>query len=599
MSIRRISLAVGLGLCLTTACKKDNPTEKPQTNRPAPQQAGQQAAISGQTVARVHWIGKKRLAADPNAASVMEVWNLAESVRLENQTLDKLALAPWRSEVPELAQLATNYYPVTNYQTFVAGHPSASRLRPLLDDLLREESCIEVHQTTNHPAELVLAIRLSDARANSWQQDLARVLESLTGVAPKPAVQQPAIWRVELPAPPVAATNGSPGLAGRVSHVILARTGGWTILDVVMAGHPGASGAETGDPLLSDVASRIKNEQAPFGKTTGGSWVESTLDLPRLAGALNLNWFAQLSALFAVTNQNLPTVSLSVSGDGQNVRLRGDLEFSRPLPLELEAWNVPTNLVRDPLIGFMAVRGVRPLLSAFKPWSDLQLGTPPNQAFFWAQSGLPRFHFVAAPSAEASNQVVKLSDFVLAKINPIVSTNRMKLGSFEPLDDLPGVKWKGFALIQPTLHYDNFGENPFMVAGFSASSLTNSPTPTELVQQLDAGTNLVWYDWEFTGRCAEGLATMSQLARNVISKARLTYTTGLSWLAAASQKLGNSVTGIKLVSPTHLNFSRASTIGLTGVEMNLLIDWLESPDFPAGLHSLRAPEPPPPPQPHQ
>ena len=118
-----------------------------------------------------------------------------------------------------------------------------------------------------------------------------------------------------------------------------------------------------------------------------------------------------------------------------------------------------------------------------------------------------------------------------------------------------------------------------MVAGFSASSLTNSPTPTELVQQLDAGTNLVWYDWEFTGRCAEGLATMSQLARNVLSKARLTYTTGLSWLAAASPKLGNSVTGIKLVSPTHLNFSRASTIGLTGVEMNLLIDWLESPDF--------------------
>jgi hypothetical protein len=204
---------------------------------------------------------------------------------------------------------------------------------------------------------------------------------------------------------------------------------------------------------------------------------------------------------------------------------------------------------------------------------------------------------MAAPSPEASNQVVKLSDIILTNINPIAATNRMKLGTFEPLEDGPGVKWTGFALIQPTVYYTSFSGTSFIVAGLSARNPTNSPTPAELLQQLDAGTNLVFYDWEFTGRCAEGLATMSQLARNVLSRGRLTYTTGLHWLIAASPKLGNSVTGIKLVSPTHLNLSRVSTIGLSGVEMNLLIDWLESPDFPSGLHSFRAPEPPPPPQP--
>jgi hypothetical protein len=265
--------------------------------------------------------------------------------------------------------------------------------------------------------------------------------------------------------------------------------------------------------------------------------------------------------------------------------------------MELEAWNVPTNLVRDPLIGFMAVRGIRSFLQAFKPWQDSQLGTPPNQAFFWAQSGMPRFHFMAAPSAEASNQVVKLSDLILKNINPITATNRMKLGTFEPREEGPGLKWKGFPMFQPVVYYTNFETNPFIIAGFSAGSLTNAPTPAELLQQLDAGTNLVWYDWEFTGRCAEGLATMSQLVRNALNRGRLTYTTSLHWLAAAVPKLGNSVTGIKLLSQTHLNLSRVSTIGLTGVEMNLLIDWLESPDFPSGLHSLRTPEPPPPPQP--
>jgi hypothetical protein len=598
MSIRRIIWAVGLSLCFVTGCKKDNPAEKPESNRPAPQQSGQQTSVSGQTVARLHWIGKKRLAADPNAASVIDVWNMAESVRLENQTLDKLALAPWRSEVPELAQLATNYYPVTNYETFVAGHPLASRLRPLLDDLLQEESCLEVHEATNQPAELFLAIRLGDQRANAWQQDLARVLESAAGVARKPAVQQPAIWRLELPPAAAGTTHGSSILAGRVSSITLARTGGWTILDVKMPGQPGGSGSDTGDALLSDVSARIKNGAAPFGKTTGGAWVESTLDVSKLPAALNLNWLARLSALFTGTNQNLPTVSLTVNGDGRDVRVHGDLEFVRPLALELEAWNVPTNLVRDPLIGFIAVRGIRPLLSAFKPWTDSQLGTPPNQAFFWAQSGMPRYHFMAAPSTDASNQVVKLSALILTNINPIAATNRMKLGTFEPLEDAPGVKWKGFPMFQPAIYYTNFGANPFMVAGFSGGNLTNAPTPAELLQQLDAGTNLVWYDWEFTGRCAEGLVTMSQLVRNVLNRSRLTYTTSLHWLAAVTPKLGNSVTGIKLLSPTHLNISRVSTIGLTGMEMNLLIDWLESPDFPCGLHSLRAPEPPPPP-PHQ
>ncbi|MCX6917206.1 MAG: hypothetical protein NT167_29910, partial [Verrucomicrobia bacterium] len=44
------------------------------------------------TLARVHWLGKDRIAAETNAARFLSLWNLPESTRLEMQTLDKVAV---------------------------------------------------------------------------------------------------------------------------------------------------------------------------------------------------------------------------------------------------------------------------------------------------------------------------------------------------------------------------------------------------------------------------------------------------------------------------------------------------------------------------
>src|SRR5438093_7775215 len=51
------------------------------------------AATGPETVGRVHWLGKKRMGAEANAAYFMTLWNLPESAQLEAQSLDKLALA--------------------------------------------------------------------------------------------------------------------------------------------------------------------------------------------------------------------------------------------------------------------------------------------------------------------------------------------------------------------------------------------------------------------------------------------------------------------------------------------------------------------------
>jgi hypothetical protein len=260
----------------------------------------------------------------------------------------------------------------------------------------------------------------------------------------------------------------------------------------------------------------------------------------------------------------------------------------------MEAWNIPTNVIHDPLIGFSAVRGIRPWLKSFKAWNDLQLGTPPNQAFFWAQGGAPFLHFVAAPSAEASNQVNKLSECVLRDLNPILATNGWPMSAFTRQTNSPGLVWQGVPYFSPNVDCVNCGGSRFLFAGLAPDRLTNQPAPAGLFQYLQASPKVVAYDWEVSRPCLEGWTQMGQLARHMLCRARMTYTAGLAWVAALSPKLGNSITSVEFSSPTRISLVRTSTVGFTGAELHILADWLESLQFPHGLHTFTAPAPPPP-----
>ena len=286
-------------------------------------------------------------------------------------------------------------------------------------------------------------------------------------------------------------------------------------------------------------------------------------------------------------------MSLAIAGDDLGVRTRAHLDFPGPVPLEMEAWNIPTNLIHDPLIGFAAVRGIRPWLKPFKPWQDLQLGTPPNQAYFWAQYGMPNKHFMAAPSAETSNQLNKLSEFVLRELNPILATNAIRMGTFVRPTNSLGVAWQGLPLFTPRLDYADSGSNRFLVAGLARGWTTNWPAPDGLFQRLETSPNLVAYDWEYTKPCLEGWIRMGQLAQHAFSLPRLNDTAGLAWLVALPPRLTNSITVVELSSPSRLSLARTSSAGFTGAELEILADWLESFEFPRGLHTFTAPPPPP------
>ncbi len=519
------------------------------------------AAPADQTVARLHWLGKQGLAAQTNAAGLMALWNLAESARLEAQTLDKLAgaLACWSAA------------------TQTAGaRPSSALLRPMLEDLLCRESYLEVRQAGAPPCELALAIRLDPQRAALWQTNVSAALQALAGAHPASAQDHAIAWQLTVT-----------DRASRANiHLWLTRAGDWTLLGL----------ASDQSPLLDEFAARIGREGTPFRASPTNGWLEAQFNPRQLAAAL---------ALDCPLAEDLASASLSASGDGATVLTHAQLDFAKPLELKLDPWQFPAPLIAGQVSSFTAVRGLGPWLASLRAWKGLQAGSPPDQVFFWALQGLPVLSFFAAPQPDASNQVARLTDLLLPKCNLWFAGN--PLARFQKAKEFNGLDWKGLPYIYPFLQSITAEGRSYVFAGLFPATGTNAsrPLPADLVKRLQDQQGLVAYSWELTGPRVQNWLRIGQTIRLVTGTAELPpASAAMTWLIAAGPKLWPSVTEVTQTGPAQFSLKRRSSVGFTALELHLLADWLESPKFPHSLHTLAAPAPdarpapaPPPPAP--
>jgi hypothetical protein len=537
---------VVLGLLAAAAAGASCDGRPAETAPPVPKAT----APAVQAIARLHWLGKKGLAAQTSAAGLMKLWNLPESAKLEAQTLDKLAraLARWP---------ATNRTPTLNPQ------PSTSLIRPLLEDLLCRESYLEVRQAGAQPSELALAIRLDPQRAALWETNLSAAIKAVTGAHPDSAQDRLRSWQLPV-------THRASRATIRLS---LTRAGDWTLLGL----------ASDHNPLLGEFAARIQRDHAPFQTPATNGWLETEFNPRRLAAALALDW---------PLPEDLAQVSFSAGGDGATVLEHAQLNFAKPLNLKLEPWKLPAPLITGQVTSFTALRGFEPWLASLRAWNGLHIGSPPNQACFWALRGVPLLTFFAAPHPDASNQVSRLSDLVLQKCSPWFATN--PLAKFQKAKDSNGLDWKGVPFIYPFLKSITVKTNSFVFAGLFPPGGTNAsrPLPPDLVKHLENQKNLVAYSWELTAPRVKDWIVIGQTLRLVAQRAQLpTPSAALAWLEVAGPKLWPSVTEVTQTSPGQLSLERRSSLGLTAVELHLLADWLESPTFPHGLYTLVAPPP--------
>ena len=530
----------GLAACLLAAWLGVGCGKSSQPHSPA-----EPVTASTNLALQFHWIGKESLAARADATNFMAIWNLPESVMLEAQTLDKLATAPWRL-------WATN--------VSLSNAPSA-QLRPLLEDLLQEEFYLEARGATNQASEFVLAIRLSSARAALWQSNLPTVLMSLF-----PNFQLPTANSK----PPASGSDFRLQTSG--FRLELGRSGDWTLFAISLHSPAQASG------LLAATRSRITTAGQPFVSPSTNDWVALKVDARKLAHALGQNWNLP---------DDFPELQLEAVGDGENVRTKAVLTFPGGAPFTLQKWNIPTNLIPDPVISFTAIQGASYWLRIFKDWNEPLLGNRPQQGFLWALPGHQVRSYFAFPAPDATNRVQRWVEAGLGEGNRWLESHA--IGKFVA-PPRGGLGWQGVPFSSPFVLATTDHQEPYVFGGFFPVGSTNRPMSSALLEVVLTRTNLVYYDWEVTKTRMEHWSYMGQLMRVVFQKAQLVRNSpGLLWLSAISTNQTTAATVATLDSPREISVVRRSTLGLTAFELQLLTDWLESPQFPLGLHTKSVP----------
>ncbi len=495
----------------------------------APARTVPAAAVSSDILAGYHFVGTAALANNSNAAKLREIWVLPETRKFEEQTLLKLAHAP-----------RVFYSSRINAEQDERG---ATLLRPLLDDLIRSESFLQVRGPAIEQAEWTLLVQLPPDRLKAWNAALSELARLW-------ALGGPTSGTVEGFAASEVRRSSAP------NRLQWAEAGSWFVLGV----------GPDNLPAVVEAARRIKAGGRPI-PVPNTNWLEAEFNLPRLATALELT-----DAI------RWPYAKWSVAGDSENLRSKVRMVFPEPVTGALDPWQIPTDIINEPLISFTACRGIAPWLKRCELLQKLDLTPVPNEMFFWAQGHITFQSFLAFPLKDTAVKLERAGH----RASSLFGTNWQNRG-------LTQVAWQTnnqqlfwrLPYVAPFLKPVTSKGREWVVGGlFPPSPLTNPP-PAELLAQLTSQPKLVYYDWELTQARLTSWRILGQLIASIAGKSQFTTNMpALPWMMAVESKLGNTATEISADSPSEWSLVRKSHLGFTGIELVALARWLESANFP-------------------
>ena len=513
---RIIVMLFAFGFVFGTGCRK--------------KEAAKAEPVSSEVLTRYHFLGAAQLEKNPAGAKLKEIWNLPESRRLAEQTLQKLAHAPKTFYGEQI--------------TPVQEERGAAILQPLLGDLFNHESFLQVRGPADRTAEWTFLAHLPADRLKAWSAGLSELLLLWNlGTPATNAVEGFAGWELK--------RSNAPGL------VRYAQAGEWLVLGA----------GQNALPVWEEAVRRIKSGGRPIA-TASTYWLEAEVNLPRLVETLSL------SPAF-----KWPQIRLSIMGTGETLRSTARMVFPEAVTGLLNPWRVPTNFISEPLISFTAARGIAPLLSNSKLLQELGLKPAPNELYVWAQSAVTFQTFLAFPVAGVKDKLRHIGD----RAPSLFGTNWQQRGTaqIEWQATNNQVFWKGLPFVTPYLRPAQFDGMDFILGGlFPPVPLTNPP-PRDLLAQFLERKDLIYYDWEITEARLAQWRIMAQLFAVIADKPQLTTNTAaLPWLMKIEPQLGNAVTEIVSTSTKEWALLRKSHIGFTGAELVALARWLESTNFP-------------------
>jgi hypothetical protein len=489
------------------------------------------APTSPDLIARIHFAGAGQVSADPDAAAFTKLWCSPEALALRNQTLNKLSRAPY-------AWFRTKIAP--------GAGDGAKELRPLLDDLSTAEWFLQIRDGANGSPEYALAIRLDAGRAQLWQANLESVIEAWTGMSVEKTSNG---WNLKKHLPP--------------NLVRFVRVGDWVVFGL----------GEDGLPLNDELVRHVTAEKRPAAAEKS-AWLAADVNWPRLA-----RWFPSINPF------DLPETQMQLVGRDRILRLDGKLVFPQPLALTLDRWQMPVEMIHEPLISFTAVRGIAPWLEK-QGWAQpYEISPVPNQLFVWAMAQVPLQTFAAAPVPDGKRALRELEQKMSA--NPGWQSHLMVPLTMTMTNNQ--VSWTGLPFVAPNVQALHEPSGDFLFGGFFPNGPGPKNLPSELTAQLGQP-NLVYYDWEITAERLKMLPHLTQLALMVTRHQQLNMQSAAGkWLAAIGPTLGNTATEVTQIAPNELSFKRSAPGGLTAFELTALASWLEAPNFPGC--DLRLPPP--------
>src|SRR5436190_21313538 len=258
---------------------------------------------------------------------------------------------------------------------------------------------------------------------------------------------------------------------------------------------------------------------------------------------------------------------LTVSPQNDALRTEIHLTSDRPFDLKLGAWNVPTNTIRDPLIGFTAVQGIGRWIQQQPASRTIGLTHAPNQVFLWSQ-GLSPFSVSAAVFSETPRETVSaVAEKLLPSLKPVLGS--LSAGTFQMFTNESVLMWRSLPMVVPFLRPAPAPETNFLLGGlFPIGNAEVKPPPPELIAQVTSRTNLVYYDWEITAVRIDQWRQISQ----VISIIENEFSGDINllserWLKGIQGRLGNCVTEASLSNPRELTLLRRGAIGLSSLEL--------------------------------
>lgn len=480
---------------------------------------------------RWHFAGHDAIARATNAARFKEIEGLPVTEALRGQmatNFARAALKLWAKDLPAGAADPTAF------------------LAPLLRDFLTREAFIEMRGPIGS-IETAIAVELPPERAAVWSTNLWQLMGA---------------WK--LGQPEVVSLEGAKGWQVKKTSAPnvfqFYRSGKWVVLGL----------GKDKLTLVPTLLQQAAKSQRPLA-ALNGSLLEASADLPALRG-----WIPLLKSF------PLPPADLKWLGRGESLRTEVRLHFPGRIPWKHQPWQIPTNLIFEPLTSFTAVQSADQWLGRIGGVQSLGLNKLPTQLYAWSVSNEIARVNTAFLIDDPTNAIRQLATSLPKWAGAAMEGH---IGEFVYASNRTEVLWSGIPFIFPTVKASIGPRGArYITGGLFPQPPRGYLAPPELFGQVNTRTNLLYYDWELSDqRIEHAKQLLPLLSIATMRKLPETNSASQAWMSVVGPKLGNTITEVTQTAPQELLLVRKSHTGFTGFEIAMFSAWLDSSDFPNSI----------------